>query len=113
MATGMDPALFIAAAVFFGLQTPQVCAIAQTLGGPRAAGQWMGLQNLIGNLAGIIAPLLTGFIVDETGEYFWAFAVTGVVGLIGALAWGLVIPRVEPVRWPDEPPLRTSTWAGV
>ena len=94
--------LLMMAAFFFGLGSPQIFAIAQTLGGSRAAGQWMGLQNAVGNLAGILAPLLTGVVVDRTGEYFWAFVVVGAVLLIGAVAWGAVIPRVEPVRWPDE-----------
>jgi MFS family permease len=94
--------LLMIAAVFFGLGTPQIFAIAQTLGGSQAAGQWMGLQNSVGNFAGIVAPLLTGVVVDRTGEYSLAFVVVGAVLLVGAVAWGAVIPRVEPVRWSDE-----------
>jgi len=77
---------------------PIIFAIAQTLGGPRAAGQWMGIQNLVGNLAGVIAPALTGFVVDRTGEYYWAFAIAAGVALLGSLAFGVLIPRIEPVH---------------
>src|SRR5207253_487738 len=56
------------AGVFFGFNTPNIFAVGQTLAGPRCAGKWIGLQNCIGNLAGIIAPIVTGFVVDRTGQ---------------------------------------------
>jgi MFS family permease len=89
--------LLASTAVLFGTQTPNIFAISQTLGGPRAAGQWMGVQNMIGNLAGVVAPLVTGFVLDKTGEYFWAFTVAAGVALIGTLAFGILIPKIEPV----------------
>jgi len=67
------------------------------------AGQWMGIQNLVGNLAGVIAPALTGFVVDRTGEYYWAFAIAAGVALLGSLAFGVLIPRIEPVAWHVDP----------
>jgi MFS family permease len=91
----------IAAGACFGLQAPMVHIIAQTLGGPRAAGQWMGIQNFGGNLAGIVAPIVTGFIVDSTGSYYWAFGVTGVVSLLSAALWTFVVPKIENVKWPE------------
>jgi MFS family permease len=91
--------LLAATAALHGTQTPNIFAISQTLGGPRAAGQWMGVQNLVGNLAGVIAPMLTGFVVDRTGEFYWAFAIAAGVALLGALAFGVLIPRIEPVKW--------------
>jgi MFS family permease len=86
--------------IFLGFGTPMLFTIAQTLAGPRAAGQWMGLQNFIGNLSGILQPVLTGFLVDRTGHFGWAFAIAGVISLVGALAFGIVIPRVERLEWP-------------
>jgi MFS family permease len=93
--------LLASTAALFGTQTPNIFALSQTLGGPRAAGQWMGVQNMIGNLAGVVAPLLTGFVLDSTGEYFWAFAIAAGVALIGILAFGILIPKIEPVVWPE------------
>ena len=87
------------AAAFLGFVSPQLFAIAQTLGGSRAAGQWMGLQNMVGNLAGVAAPLVTGWVVDHSGQYFWAFTIVAAVCILGTVFWGLLIPRVEPVRW--------------
>jgi MFS family permease len=90
----------LAAGVFFGFTTTSIFAIGQTLAGPSAGGKWMGVQNCIGNTAGIIAPLVTGYVVDRTGQFTGAFAVAAVVSLTGVISWGLVIRRVAPVRWP-------------
>ena len=87
----------------FGIYTANVFAITQTLAGPRAAGKWTSLQNGFANLAGVAAPWLTGFIVQRTGEYFWAFAVAAAVVLTGAAIFVFAIERVEPVRWPRHP----------
>jgi MFS transporter, ACS family, D-galactonate transporter len=96
-------ALLLLAGICFGVQSAPLGAISQTLGGPRAAGQWMGVQNLCANMAGVLAPLVTGLVVDRTGEFFWAFAVAAVVTLAGAVAFGTVIRRVEPIVWPSHP----------
>jgi ACS family D-galactonate transporter-like MFS transporter len=92
--------IFLMAACFcFGLYTANVFAITQTLAGPRAAGKWTSLQNGFANLAGVVAPWLTGFIVQRTGEYFWAFVVAAVVVLTGAAIFVFAIGRLEPVKW--------------
>lgn len=74
-------------------------AITQTLAGPRMAGRWSGLQNGFANCSGIVAPWLTGLIVQTRGSARMAFAVTGMVALIGGLSWGLLVRRVETVDW--------------
>ena len=90
--------LFVAE-VSFGFGSPNIFAIGQTLAGPRAAGKWVGFQNCVGNLAGIVAPIVTGMVVDRTGEFTWAFAVAAAVSLTGVVGWGLMIHRVEPIDW--------------
>ena len=81
------------------LQHPDLFAIGQTLAGPRAAGKWIGFQNCMGNLAGIVAPIITGFVVDATGNFTSAFIIASLVGLGGVVAWGLVIRKVAPLEW--------------
>ena len=61
-------ALVIVTGVFFGLQSAPLGTITQTLGGERASAQWMGIQNFCANLAGVLAPLLTGIAVDRSGQ---------------------------------------------
>jgi sugar phosphate permease len=87
------------AGIFFGMGTPMIFTIGATLAGPRAAGRWVGAQNLSGQIAGIIAPLVTGFIVGSTGSFGWAFMISAAVPLAGMIAWGIVLKRVEPLEW--------------
>jgi MFS family permease len=91
----------LTAGVFFGFSTATVYAVGQILGGPRAGGKWIGVQNCIGNSAGIVAPIVTGFVVDRTGHFSLAFMIAAALALIGALGWGVIIRRVAPVAWPE------------
>src|SRR5690348_6233169 len=72
-------------------------AIGQMFAGPRAAGTWVGAQNAIGNLSGILGPIVTGIIVDRAG-YESAFYVTAAVAAVGALWWAVGVPRIEQVN---------------
>jgi MFS family permease len=92
-------AALLISSLAMGLISPNLYAIAQTLAGPRASGKWMGIQNAIGNLAGIVSPMVTGALIDWTGRYNVAFLVTAVVALAGAGSWLLLVPRIEPVAW--------------
>jgi MFS family permease len=86
-------------AVGNGLTTFNLYAIGQTLAGPKAAGKWMGLQNGIGNISGIVGPIFTGWVVDVTGQFGPAFLAAAVVALIGVFCWLVVIPKIEPLDW--------------
>ncbi len=90
--------LFVAG-IAFGATSPNIFAIGQTLAGPVAAGKWIGVQNCFGNIAGIVGPIITGFLVDSTGGFAVAFAVAAGVALLGMAGWGLIIPRIAMVGW--------------
>jgi dipeptide/tripeptide permease len=55
----------------------------------------------VAKFSGIVASVLTGWIMQNYGSARLAFTVTGVVALIGGLSWGLLVRRVEPVRWEE------------
>jgi MFS transporter, ACS family, D-galactonate transporter len=82
-----------------GMGGAGIFAFSQTLAGPEAAGRWTGLQNGFANLAGVVAPALTGFAVDQTGSFVAPMAITTVVLIIGAMAWVFIVGRVEQVNW--------------
>jgi cyanate permease len=63
------------------------------------AGRWTSLQNGLGNVAGILAPWLAGWIVDTTGSSKAAFVISAGLALVGACMWGLMVGRVEEVSW--------------
>jgi len=93
--------LFLAC-MSYGVYSSSHWATSQTLAGPRAAGKWSGLQNCIANLAGVVAPLVTGIVVDKTGQFFWAFAIAAAVALAGAVVYVVVLGKIEPVEWQRE-----------
>jgi MFS family permease len=95
--------LITAACMFLGLFTSNVWAITQTLAGPLAAGRWTGFQNAIGNLGGVVSPLLTGWLVSETGSFSLAFAAATIVLIGGTAVYLTTLGKVEPVAWISAP----------
>ena len=89
----------VASGLFFGMNTATIFPIGQILGGPHAAGKWMGVQNCLANTAGVLAPILTGYVVDATGKFGIAFALAAAMSLIGIFGWTVLIRRVEMVVW--------------
>jgi MFS family permease len=71
--------------------------VAQMFSGPRAAGTWVGVQNAIGNLSGIVGPIVTGIVVHRAG-YNSAFVLTAAVAAVGALWWAWGVPKIEQVE---------------
>jgi ACS family D-galactonate transporter-like MFS transporter len=91
--------LLVIACMGYGAYASNHWSITQTLAGPVMAGRWSSLQNGVANFSGIAGPWLTGFIVQRWGSARMAFAVTGVIALIGGMSWGWLVRRVEPVKW--------------
>jgi MFS family permease len=85
--------------IVLGLSSPGVYAIAQIMAGPRATGRWVGVQNCCGNFAGLVAPQLTGILVDATGSFTSAFILAALVNVLGLVGWCWILPRVQPLRW--------------
>ena len=99
----------LATSVAFGLCSFNLFTIGQMLAGPRAAGKWIGIQNAIGNVPGIVAPIVTGALIDWTGRYQAAFLVAGVMAIVGACCWLFVVRRAAPLRWSGAAPLPAAT----
>ncbi len=74
-----------------------IYAVAQMFAGPRASGTWVGAQNAIGNLSGIIGPIVTGIVVQRAG-YDSAFILTAIIAAVGALWWALCVPPIRQVE---------------
>ena len=65
--------------------------------GGRYAGTLSGSMNMMGNMAGFVAPSLGGYILRETGNDWNVFLyVMAGVYLIGTLSWPLIDP-VTPI----------------
>lgn len=57
---------------------------------PRYAGTVVGIQNAIANIAGVLAPVVVGYIVKASGwdAAFWLTAVVSVLGITAYLLFG-------------------------
>ncbi|HZP33666.1 MAG TPA: MFS transporter [Candidatus Acidoferrales bacterium] len=91
--------LLFSAVACQGFATPHFWNAAQALAGPRLAGTWTGLQVFISSFGSILGPLLTGFVVQATGGFVWAFALAAIAGLLGVLCWVFMVGPVRPVAW--------------
>jgi MFS transporter, ACS family, D-galactonate transporter len=83
-----------------GLAAPNTWSITQACCTKRLVGTVSGIQNFGGNVAGIIAPWLTGAIAYRTGSFAPAFVVCGFILMAGALAYWLLMNDM--VRSPEE-----------
>ncbi|KLU60094.1 putative sulfoacetate transporter SauU [Peptococcaceae bacterium CEB3] len=59
--------------------------------GPKNAGLISGLMNTFGTIAGIIAPILTGFIVTTTGSWVYALSVAVGLSVVGIIVCALFV----------------------
>jgi ACS family D-galactonate transporter-like MFS transporter len=86
----VDAALFWAVISLsgLGLATANYWALTQTLVPPSAIGRVSGVQNCSASLAGIVAPILTGWLKQTAGNYeapmqaIWFFLVLGVLSYL-------------------------------
>lgn len=83
--------LLLAACVSMGAWSSNHWAYSQLLAGPETAAKWTGIQNGIGNLAGLVGPIVSGFVLKATHTFFAAFAITCAVLFIGVLAYWIVV----------------------
>ena len=97
--TGWLAFWLVLAGVGSGAGSVNLYAIAQIFAGPRASGTWVGVQNSIGNMSGIIMPIVTGMIIDWSGSYAGGFWLAAAVAFAGALWWAFVLPRIEPLEF--------------
>jgi ACS family D-galactonate transporter-like MFS transporter len=88
--------LLVITFIGIGIYTSNCWALTQYLSGREAAGKWTGLQNAIGNLGGVIAPAITGVVVDRLHSFQLAFVVSSCVLLagVGVYRW-MLLDRME------------------
>jgi MFS family permease len=60
-------------------------------------GSVSGFVHLIANLAGIVAPAVTGYLVEWTGSFASAFVLTGAIAVLGACSVAIFVrnPRID------------------
>jgi len=61
--------------------------------GRSVAGISFGVFNMLSNIGTFVSPIIVGYILDLTGNFFLGFAAVGCIGLLGVL--GAIILRTE------------------
>jgi ACS family glucarate transporter-like MFS transporter len=51
---------------------------------PEDSGKAMAILVVGGNIFGVTAPIATGYVIQATGSYNWAFAIAGLLLVTGA-----------------------------
>ena len=67
---------------------------------PARVGGVGGVVHLIANLAGIVAPSATGFLIEGTGSFTSAFVLTGAIAICGALSVAVLVRQDRPEPLP-------------
>jgi MFS family permease len=74
-----------------GICSPNTWTLTQAVCSRTLVGTVSGIQNFGGNLGGIIAPALTGFIAHKTQSFSLAFSICGAILIIGMLSYIFLI----------------------
>lgn len=88
--------VLVCASSLVGFGAANVLVIFQTCAPPQEVGTWMGVGNFMGNIGGILSPLVTGILIGRTGSYFAGFALAPLVLLAGLACFMLVVGKLEP-----------------
>jgi len=59
------------------------------------------IMNFFNNLAGIVAPILAGFIFDRTGSFAANFLVAGAILVVGIICFLVLLGRIEQIQKPE------------
>ncbi len=57
-----------------------------------------GIINFSGQVSGIAAPIVTGYVLNATKSYAWVFGISAIYLLIGILSYVVLLGKVERVR---------------
>ena len=81
-----------------GLAVGNLFAILQCCAPPDEVGTWTGFENFAGNIGGVLAPIVTGFLIARTGSYFPGFALAAGVLAAGILAYWFIVGKLHPAH---------------
>ncbi|HEY1947323.1 MAG TPA: MFS transporter [Bryobacteraceae bacterium] len=84
-------AVLMLACLAMGAWSSNHWALSQTLAGAESAGQWTAIQNCLGNFAGVLGPVLSGWTLQITHSFFSAFAIACAFLLFGVVGYWAVI----------------------
>jgi MFS family permease len=78
-------------------QSPVAWSLPSLIAGRNDVGKVGGIINFSGQLSGIGAPIVTGYLVSSQHSYFWVFGVAAIYLVIGIMGYVFLLGKIE---WP-------------
>lgn len=85
-------ALLTASLIGLGFAAPNTWTITTAIAPREWVGTLAGFQNFWGNIGGVVAPFITGYIAYVTGSFALALSFTGVMLVAGCLCYLFLVP---------------------
>jgi len=62
---------------------------------PAAVGSLTSIQNFFGNIGGLLAPIVSGYIISVTGSFVISLLVAGGMALFAAISYLFILGDLE------------------
>jgi ACS family D-galactonate transporter-like MFS transporter len=82
---------------FVGLATGNLLVILQSCAPHAEVGLWTGVYNFVGNIAGILSPIITGILIEKSGSYTLPFVLAALLIAVGPLAFWFIVGELRAV----------------
>jgi ACS family glucarate transporter-like MFS transporter len=94
------------------IASSQVWALPGDVAPTNMASQVTALQNMVGNVAGALGPIVTGIILQVTHSFDLALFIIGGFAVLGAMNFLFLLKKVEPIAAPMANELTGAVVAG-
>lgn len=74
-----------------------------------AVGSLSAIQNFFGNVGGLLAPIVTGYLFSATKSFLASFVVAGGMATLGAISYVFIVGNLENLEMRPTPPSGTVT----
>lgn len=80
------------------MASPVAWTLPSLLAPPEGIGRVGAFMNLAGQLAAIVAPIVTGYVGQRTHSFRSAFGIAGLVVFVGLLGYAFLLGRISPIE---------------
>src|SRR5437867_5707299 len=87
--------LLIMGGCLVGLSTANQMVLLQACTSPKEVGLAVGVYNSVGNIAGTLQPIVTGFVIKLTGSYTTAFVLAAVMLAASQLSYWFIVSELK------------------
>jgi len=89
--------LFLMGSCLVGLSTANQLVLLQACTPTERLGLAVGVYNFVGNIAGVLAPIVTGFVIEVSGSYTPAFVLAAVAMALSQFAYWFIVGPIQVV----------------